>query len=528
MPGLDALKEMLAGAGLGGDHADKIIDELGIEAIEDLAVLAPEDIDCLHLKPVQRRKFIALIAAEKGRQEGQPQEGTAESAGNARPIRTFGSFTEGDSPSPDAIGASGQELNLHFRCSDGQTIDIKAPSSGTVQQLMIQAMDATGIHYKAQRLVFAGRTLSPDKTLQASDIVDGASIFMLAAVDKFPQRLGPFETSRVSFQGGDFTLSPYSEDWTTCGSMWIMEEAAARRQRIQSRDTDFPLVGQFSPTHPVTLTEAEKDAVNIPRQAREFVWSYPVAGLGQLEGAMSSAAAFLTVGGFVYLDGEHKFVGANTLMPKDADHGGLQFSRPKKWDPFWTMELMRNGRFQPITIKPLNDLGAQHFCWLRPGEVIKGIDGRPLPRQPEVTHGGFAYLFHNNVHSDNPYELALDCYFSVISGEEYKPPDAGNEGERRERFSTFQLISDIADLADAQESLAAASEPDQTAALQDEIRRLEHRLDSATKCVVCQENDKDTILLDCSHICVCKACVGRLRTCPICRRRIRTWRKAYT
>ena len=50
---------------------------------------------------------------------------------------------------------------------------------------------------------------------------------------------------------------------------------------------------------------------------------------------------------------------------------------------------MRQGRFQRITIKSLNDLGAQHFCWLRPGEAIAGC-----ATQPRVPHGGFAYLFH--------------------------------------------------------------------------------------------------------------------------------------
>ena len=32
---------------------------------------------------------------------------------------------------------------------------------------------------------------------------------------------------------------------------------------------------------------------------------------------------------------------------------------------------MRQGRFQRITIKTLNDVGAFHYCWIRPGELIR-------------------------------------------------------------------------------------------------------------------------------------------------------------
>ena len=41
-------------------------------------------------------------------------------------------------------------------------------------------------------------------------------------------------------------------------------------------------------------------------------------------------------------------------------------------------------------------------------------------------------------------------------------------------------------------------------------------------CVICQENEKNTLLLPCRHLCLCKECSRReeLDKCPLCRKGI--------
>lgn len=41
-------------------------------------------------------------------------------------------------------------------------------------------------------------------------------------------------------------------------------------------------------------------------------------------------------------------------------------------------------------------------------------------------------------------------------------------------------------------------------------------------CVVCQENEKSTLLMPCRHLCLCAPCAARpeVTTCPLCRAQI--------
>merc|ERR1712059_178799 len=139
--------------------------------------------------------------------------------------------------------------------------------------------------------------------------------------------------------------------------MWLMEERSLQKHGVSCSHTEFPLVGQFSPTHPVTLTSEEKQAINIPEAAIEFAWSYPVADWEELRGTNIAVKSFLTVGGYIYRDRSHRVIHVTTLVPSEAKQGGLQFKQQLKWDSSWTAPLMRNGRFQPITIKSLRDVG---------------------------------------------------------------------------------------------------------------------------------------------------------------------------
>lgn len=48
-------------------------------------------------------------------------------------------------------------------------------------------------------------------------------------------------------------------------------------------------------------------------------------------------------------------------------------------------------------------------------------------------------------------------------------------------------------------------------------------LDERTRCVVCVENRRDVVILNCGHVCVCYSCAVALpepKLCPICRSRV--------
>ena len=312
-------------------------------------------------------------------------------------------------PSAPANAAPSSTLELNFRCVDGSSHKHIASPTNTVAELKEAVQALTGIHKVSQRLVFAGSPLQDADVISSTSLVDGCSIFVL--VNKsFPATLGPFQTATVGFRLADFQIPPVGAEFDDQGSMWLMEQRPLTRLGVRCAGVEFPLVGQFSPPHPVTLTDEEKCAIGIPSTAARFVWSYPVAGWTSVAGASEAPAteaarSFLSVGGFVYLDAANKAIHATTLVPSALEAGGLQFRRPAGWAGEWTAALMKQGRFQRITIKPLNDIGAYHFCWLRPGEVIKGADGRPCASQPDVPHGGFAYLFHEDVFSSAPEQV---------------------------------------------------------------------------------------------------------------------------
>jgi len=209
---------------------------------------------------------------------------------------------------------------------------------------------------------------------------------------------------------------------------------------------DKRLSGQVSPLHDLSFNH--RCLANVPEEASVFAWSYPVEGWDTLEmdpynldswediGEKSLAIkSFFACGGFMYLDHEDNVVGLATPLLSEG-HGGssgsdvggdfggsgpslkpegcpqLRFGSPQPWSNSWTLTLAGQGRFQKCTVGALREMGAEWFMWLRPDEVICGLDGRPLAKQPTVPHGGFVFLFHRNLLVDEP-DAALDRYFAV-------------------------------------------------------------------------------------------------------------------
>lgn len=332
----------------------------------------------------------------------------------------------------------------------------------------------------------------------------------------------PLTPQDLSFHGGS------SKELEEVGAMWTMDAPAATRHRLSApRGTEWPLVGQLSPTHPVTLTEAEKAAIHIPAAASKFVFSYPVVAGSTLKPSLAAPSAslvssFLSVGGFMYLDAANRPTHATTLIPTDKAEGGLQFSPPRRWEAEWTTALMRQGRFQRITIKPLNDLGAQHFCWLRPGEAIAGCATQPL-----VPHGGFAYLFHEAPLGGSADEVSLDRYFSVASGDEYIA-DGEAAAADEQHVATFAVVSSLSALNELRDRVDAAPQAAESEALRSQIGRLQAELEQSRRCVACLDASKDTLLEPCGHLCMCATCAAQVRRCPLCRATVRSRRKAYT
>ena len=39
-------------------------------------------------------------------------------------------------------------------------------------------------------------------------------------------------------------------------------------------------------------------------------------------------------------------------------------------------------------------------------------------------------------------------------------------------------------------------------------------------CIVCMENDKDSLILPCKHLMLCQVCIERVEDCPYCKTKI--------
>ena len=160
------------------------------------------------------------------------------------------------------------------------------------------------------------------------------------------------------------------------------------------------------------------------------------------EGDCTAAFNFLTGGGYVYLDDASNVVKALALTPSHG-HGGLIFGGHRRCRHEWTEALVRAGRFAPVTIRPLLDRGATHFCWLTPNEKLKDADGTPLRYQPTGTEeGAFVYLFHTkslDFEKNPPSERSLQLarFFPII----------GAEKQQEDAPVPFRLVADDEPLA---------------------------------------------------------------------------------
>jgi hypothetical protein len=209
------------------------------------------------------------------------------------------------------------------------------------------------------------------------------------------------------------------------GSYWEVSMDVLERYGLHAQGAS--LKGRISPICPVNVEKAQREALAIPEDAKQLAWAYPVADWEQVEDmgmartpssvkGSEAVESFLSVGGFMYFDTNGDVVGVTTLgtvEEGDEQPADCHFGKPRKWQKEWTAALVAQGRFQAVTIKALSDIGAKHFCWIRPSEIIRGSDGKPLAAQPMLALGGFAYLFHENPLTKKQHRLASDCYFPI-------------------------------------------------------------------------------------------------------------------
>lgn len=333
---------------------------------------------------------------------------------------------------------TGKALIVKVQCShNGKCVcfqefkGYRVTSEWTAAQLQEAIEVLAGVHRQCQRLMFGGRLMNDDTTVlsvlgcEPEAVPERIKLFLIVDRHRFPQRLGPFNTVRVPLEEKDFDLPEMTEEFRRCGFYWDMPVKVLEGHGLQARTSR--ITGQVSPTHPVD--SPQKQPLAVPKEARDFVWSYPVAGwegvesdayaLDKWEVGLDSGAAiksFFSVGGFIYFDSESRVTGITTLgRLQEGEAGSLHFAEPRRWVPEWTAALVEQGRFQRVTMKAFQELGARMYLWLRPNEVIEASDGNPLPTQPEVPHGGFVYLFHEDVLATDEMELALDRYFAVVS-----------------------------------------------------------------------------------------------------------------
>ena len=59
-------------------------------------------------------------------------------------------------------------------------------------------------------------------------------------------------------------------------------------------------------------------------------------------------------------------------------------------------------------------------------------------------------------------------------------------------------------------------------------RMVEERETELKLCVICQEEEKCTLLVPCGHLCVCEPCSHSVAECPMCRSAIRQRLRAYS
>jgi len=249
-------------------------------------------------------------------------------------------------------------------------------------------------------------------------------------------KLGPWESIRTCFNKTSFHM--LDPNLTSLNPLFLVyREAFEGKSKGLSRlIMNFPLKGQMSPTHTVTLAAESRMQANIPVNAMYYAWCYPFdiewRYYGQelkdeLEKCKCWRCAelmFLIMGGFIYFDDGYQVVSANGLVSIDdqkiADELsktglGLKFGEQEPFEVKWINQLTPFDRFKTVSWPWMKSLDNPPvwFAWLRPNEELVAPDRK---RKIFGPHGGFVFLFHLDLNERREKLTEWNCYVPVICG----------------------------------------------------------------------------------------------------------------
>jgi len=247
-------------------------------------------------------------------------------------------------------------------------------------------------------------------------------------------KLGPYEAKRTGFNSKSFhLLDPQLE---SPNPLFLIHREAFQHEKkgLAKLIVNFPLEGQMSPKHAVTLGPAARRHANIPETAKYYVWSYPIDVQwrhyeSRLKNALkecnclgSPELMFLIMGGYVYFDEHFKIVSANALICGQTRRkeeelmksgSGIKFGKPEKFPAKFLNQLTLYDRLKVVSWPGLNLLSnpPTFFAWLRPNEELVAPD---RARRRFGTHGGFVFIFHHDLDEHREELTEKNCYFPVI------------------------------------------------------------------------------------------------------------------
>lgn len=243
---------------------------------------------------------------------------------------------------------------------------------------------------------------------------------------------GPFLLAETTFRPLDFKFLDDIEDPSPLRKTW---EFTGTMKGVLARlfETDTSFSGHLSVVQDLSLSESQMDALGIPREAKQFAFSYPVS---ELEGALDDAmtidpdVAFFGAGGYMYFDAQKTLLAAMSLR-KDVKRGLLKFEPKQKWLPRWSKHIPGN-LFHHTTFPVLTKAGISYFMWIPPREMFGNKEekdrhqkggvwyglmtflGRTAgAHQPNCPHGCFAYLSHHPKMKVADAQRRKDVYYSL-------------------------------------------------------------------------------------------------------------------
>jgi len=244
-------------------------------------------------------------------------------------------------------------------------------------------------------------------------------------IPEFPGSLGPYmmiPTKLASYNGFFTMLDPKLESNNPFYVIYRSSFSSLNNPIFNKFETsiqNFPLCGQMSPKYKITLGVKAMKAAKIPKTAWYYAWNYPLdlvcvkkkEHFIQHINKVCPEAMFLLVGGFIYFDKHYNVVACNTIQPQSYKLDGLKFGRPKSFPTKFIAHLSRFDRWKSVRVKKHLRAGAKWYAWIKPNEQLVTVD---RTRRQFGPHGGFAYLFHDDLTRWTKSEESRNCYFPVI------------------------------------------------------------------------------------------------------------------